>query len=396
MSDLLFNRPSDNYVFTGSRLRAGTNNINPGLRLSTASNQTIIDLCNNGNVDISASSVFINGLKVVTTSSGATTALTGLQLTQNLDVSGAINSDGGIRIGSGVFGGTITKSSNAYEIIIDPFGIDGSNSSTQDASGSVVIMGDLVVRGNTTTIYSTNVDISDVLLTLASGSTTALKSNNAGIQLGDGYASLLYNTSDNRWRTNIGVNISGGLTVVNSGITYRGNVLPIDFTSRLPVTITTFSVQNTNSVITQDLLFGDVSANIWMDASGYVVTSQVLSNNSTIKIEVKVAYTASPEADQTLGFRVLRAIDGSGVTYSSTPIFSDISLGTNMGVTLNSIYNGSFYDYLNSESLTNNVVYYKLQFRRDCPPGDTISTPFGIRGSTSNYFSIQELYKPEQ
>ena len=392
MGDQIFNRDTDNYIFTGSRLRAGTNNNR--LRLSTANNQAIIDLCNNGIVDISATTMFINGLKVVTTSSGDATALTALQLAQNLDISGVISSDGGIQIGSGVFGGTITKSSNPYEIIIDPFGIDGSNSSTQDASGQVTIMGNLVVRGNTTTIYSTNVDISDVLLTLASGSTTALKANNAGIQLGDGYASLLYYTSVNRWRTNIGVNISGGLTVVNSGINFVGNVLPATNASRLPVTISTFSVQNTNSVITQDLLFGDVSANIWMDASGYVVASQVLSNNSTIKIEVKAAYTASPEADQTLSFRVLRGIDETGQNYGATPIFSDISLGSNMGVTLNGIYNGSFYDNLNGETFNFNVVYYKLQFRRDFPPNDTISTPFGIRGSTSNYFAIQELYQP--
>ena len=386
MSDLLFNRPSDNYIFTGARLRGGTNNINPRLRLSTANNETIIDLCNNGNVDISASSVFINGLKVVTTSSGATTALTGLQLTQNLDVSGSINSDGGIRIGSGVFGGTITKSSNAYEIIIDPFGIDGSNSSTQDASGQVVIMGDLVVRGNTTTIYSTNVDISDVLLTLASGSTSALKSNNAGIQLGDGYASLLYDSSENRWKTNIGLNISGG-------INYSGNVLPLNNTSKLPVTFNTFYVQNTNSIMIQDQLYGDVSANIWMDASGYVVSGQILSNRSVLKIEVKVSYTASPEADQTLGFRVLRGIDNTGTNYSATDVFTDISLGSNMGVTLNGIYNGSYYLDLNGYTIYN-PQYFKLQFRRDCPPGDNISTPFGIRGATSNYFSMQELYKP--
>jgi len=387
MSDLLFNRATDNYVFTGSRLRAGTGNINPGLRLSTASNETIIDLCNNGNVDISASSVFINGLKVVTTSNGATTALTGLQLTQNLDVSGAINSDGGIRIGSGVFGGTITKSSNAYEIIIDPFGIDGSNSSTQDASGSVVIMGDLVVRGNTTTIYSTNVDISDVLLTLASGSTTALKSNNAGIQLGDGYASLLYDSDINRWKTNIGLNISGG-------VIYSGNVLPLNNTSRLPVTYNTFYVQNTNSIMIQDQLYGDVSANIWMDASGYVVSGQILSNRSVLKLEVKVSYTASPEADQTLGFRVLRGTDNTGTNYGLTDIFTDISLGSNMGVTLNDIYYGSYYLDLNGSTIYN-PQYFKLQFRRDCPPGDNISTPFGIRGARSNYFSMQELYKPE-
>jgi hypothetical protein len=398
MADQIFNRSTDNYVFTGSRLRAGTNNINPGLRLSTANNESIIDLCNNGNVDISAAAVYINGLKVVTTSSGDATSLTALQLAENLDVSGIIRSDSGIQIGSGVFGGTITKSSNMYEIIIDPFGIDGVDSTTQDASGTVVIMGDLVVRGNTTTIYSTNVDISDVLLTLASGSTTALKSDNAGIQLGDGYASLLYDSSENRWKTNIGLNISGGLNVNNDiGINYSGNVLPSNNSSRLPVTANTFVVLNEltgYNVVTQDLLYGDVSANIWMDASGYYVGAQVLSNYSHIKIDVKVAYTASPEADQTLGFRVLRAIDGTGDSYSETPVFSDISFGTSMGVTLNGIYYGSFYDNLAPLTLTNNVVYYKLQFRRDCPENDTISTPFGIRGATSNYFAIQELYRP--
>ena len=389
MVDKILNRPSNNYVFTGSTLRAGTNNIDSRLRLSSANNEAIIDLCNNGNVDISASSVFINGLKVVTTSNGDATSLTSLQLAQNLDVSGLIRSDGGIQIGSGVFGGTITKSSTIHEIVIDPFGIDGSNSSTQDASGTVVIMGDLVVRGNTTTVFSTNIDISDVLLTLASGSTSAFKSNNAGFRLGDGYASLLYDSSINVWKTNIGLNISGGLTG-NSGITFNGNILPFNNNSQLPVTYNTFAC--VTLPLRQDLLYGDVSANIWMDASGYVVGTQVLSNYSYIKIDLKVAYTSSPEAYQTLGFRVLRATDGSGVNYSSTPVFSDISLGSKMGITSNNIYNGIYYDNLNGAVLTNNTLYYKLQFRRDCPSYTTISRPFGIRGSTGNYFAIQELY----
>jgi len=263
-------------------------------------------------------------------------------------------------------------------------------SAVTDASGQVVIMGDLVVRGNTTTIYSTNIDISDVLLTLASGSTTALKSNNAGFQLGDGYASLLYDSSANRWKTNIGLNISGGLTG-NSGINFNGNMLPFNNVSRLPVTFNTFAV--ITLPLRQDLLYGDVSANTWMDASGYVVGTQVLSNYSYIKIDLKVAYTSSPEAYQTLGFRVLRGdTDGSGVNYSSTPVFSDISLGSNTGITSNNIYNGIYYDNLNGAVLNNNMLYYKLQFRRDCPSTTTISRPFGIRGSTGNYFAIQELY----
>ena len=393
MAEKVFNRPSDNYVVTASRLRAGANNNN--LRLSTANNEAIIDLCNNGNVDISASTVFVNGFKVVTTSSGDATSLTALKLANNLDVSGVIRSDGGIQIGAGIYGGTITKSSNPYEIVIDPFATDACGN-TQDASGQVTIMGDLVVRGNSTTIYSTQVDISDILLTLASGSTSSL-GNNAGIQLGTGYASLLYDSSVNVWKTNIGVDISGPLSL-NGNINYSGNILPLTNSSKLPVTFNTFAVNMSNSTMTQDLLYGDVSANIWMDASGYITGMQVLSTNSYIKIDVKVAYTASPEADQTLSFRVIRG--GVNETATATifndvsPVFTDISLGSNMGTTLNGIYNGSFYDNLNGSTLNYNGVYYKLQFRRDCPPNDTISRPFGIRGSTSNYFAIQELYKP--
>ena len=331
--------------------------------------------------------MFINGLKVVTTSSGDATALTALQLAQNLDVSGSIRSDGGIQIGSGIFGGNITKSSNPYEIIIDPFGIDGSNSTTQDASGSVVIMGDLIVRGNTTTIYSTQVDISDILLTLASGSTTALKSNNAGIRLGDGYASLLYDSTANLWKTNIGLDISGRLSL-NGGIDYSGNVLALNNNSQLPVTWNTYALKTTGLPAS----IGDVS-NTWVDASGYVISKLVLSANSYIKMEFKVNYTSSPEADQTLSFRTLKSITGIDGSYNNI-VFSDISLGSNMGVTLNNVYYGTFIDDLSNATLTSSTVSYKLQLRRDCPSNDTISTPFGIVASSGNYISLQELYKP--
>ena len=379
----IFNRASDNYIFTGSRLRAGTSNTS--LRLSTALNEAIIDLCNNSNVDISASAVFINGLKVVTTSSGDATTLTALQLANNLDVSGMITSDGGIQIGSGVLGGRIYKSATPYELIIDPFAKEADGSTTQDASGQVTIMGDLVVRGNTTTIYSTNVDISDVLLTLASGSTNALKSNNAGIQLGDGYASLKYDSSANLWKTNIGVDISGLLSL-NGGINYTGNVLPLNNSSQLPVTWNTFAIKTSGLPAS----IGDVS-NTWIDASGYVISKVVLSANSYIKIEFKVNYVSSPEADQTLSFQVLKSINGS--TYPTT-VFSDISLGSNMGVTFNNVYYGTFIDDLSGATLTSSTVSYKLQLRRDCPSNDTISTPFGIVASSGNYISLQELYKP--
>jgi len=375
MPDLIFNRPTDNYVYSGSKVRAGDNSTK--LTLASRYNESVIDLCANSNIDISASTIFLNG-KIV--------------------------SEGGIQVGSGIYGGTITKSSNAYEIIIDPFGVDGSNSTTQDASGSVVIMGDLIVRGNTTTVYSTNVDISDVLLTLASGSTTSLRSNNAGFQLGDGYASFLYQTSNGRWRSNICIDISGDLTVTsavtnnskitgNSGIDYSGNVLSLTNASQLPVTWSTFALKTSSSPGGLPASIGDVS-NSWVDATGYVLSKTVINANSFIKIEFKVNYTASPEADQTLSFQVLKSITGIDGSYNTT-VFSDISLGSNMGVTFNNVYYGTFIDNLaNAFDATTVPVSYKLQLRRDCPNYDTISTQYGIQASSGNYISLQELFRP--
>jgi hypothetical protein len=110
-------------------------------------------------------------------------------------------------------------------------------------------------------------------------------------------------------------------------------------------------------------------------------------------MEFKVNYTSSPEADQTLSFQVLKSITGSSGTYVT--VFSDISLGSNMGVTFNNVYYGTFIDDLAGATFSPALtVFYKLQFRRDCPSNDTISTPFGIVASSGNYISLQELYEP--
>ena len=479
MADLIFNKATDPYIFTGSRLRAPPSR---ALRLSSANNESIIDLCNNGIVDISASSVFINGLQVVTTSNGNATTLTSLQLAQNLDVSGLITSDGGIQIGSGSYGGKIYKTANLYELVIDPFGLDPSSNFNEDtsgqvivkgntilardlsingfthmknaytssslgvggdlyaygnvnitqelqigsgsyggkiyktakpnelvidpftidasnnisdASGQVTIMGDLVVYGNTTTISSTNVDISDVKLTLASGGASG-NVNGAGIQLGnDGYASMLWDSSTQRWFFNKGVDISGSVNITNSfGLTVGGfniiydGVRPVTNYGRVATTLSSFKIKYGPD------LGSDIStafSNVWRDASGWDLTYGVypMSLYSRMKIEARITYTSSPEADQTLSFKIVR-FDG----ISSYDVCSDISLGTNMGVTFNGVHTMMFYHDLATFNASS-TIRYRLQFMRNCPANDTITTPFGIQASSSNIMSLQEIVSPQ-
>jgi hypothetical protein len=132
----------------------------------------------------------------------------------------------------------------------------------------------------------------------------------------------------------------------------------------------------------------------WESPSGYTISKVVLSSNSFIKMEFKVNFISSTEAEQTLGFRVQKSTDG-GSTY--TTIFTDPSLGSNMGIGFINVYNGTYIDNLGGAALTNSTVTYRLQIKRNLPTFDTeISTAYGIIGGTGvgNYIFLQELYQP--
>ena len=196
-----------------------------------------------------------------------------------------------------------------------------------------------------------------------------------------------YNVFDSSFNS---IDESGNWTFSNMSIS--GNMLSQNNTSQVPVSYSTFSVVSAQNR-TLPHYIDTILANQWIPASAYDISKVVLSNRSVIKIEVKVNYTASPEADQTLSFRVLES-SNNGLSYITTPVFSDISLGSSMGVTINNIYNGSYYDDLSGITLSGNIITYRLEFRRDCPPGNSIKSPYGIQASTGNYISLQELYKP--
>ena len=576
---LVFNRASDNYLFHGSQFKAGSGR--DFLRLSTANNEAIIDLCNNSNIDISATDVFINGNRVVTSSgtsastfgslevtgttvlqdlsagatdisstlnvdgavtlsstlgvTGATTLTgaldanstadiadtltlskvsgTGLSVTADasvggtLDVTGAVQigsgQNGSLTIGSGVNGGKIHSTATQHELVIDPFALD-ANGSTEDASGVVTILGNLVVRGNTTTFHSANVDVSDVNLTIASGTNvTSGMADGAGITVGnDAFATFKYVSNGSKWSTNISLDVSGntdvagalavtgdttltgaldanstadiadtltlsrvsgtglsvtadasvggslgvtgattltgaldanstadiadtltlsrgtgiGLTVTadasvggtlgvvskitaTGGLDISGNLLPTTNDTQIPVTKSTFTLVTSGlgdlSGTTVDGLstafVGSSGDTTFHNAGSYTASRIVLSGNSLIKMEFKVNFISSPEADQTISFRVRRTI---GAT--TTIVFKDENIGSNMGVTFRNVYNGTFIDDLGAATpaVTNNTsVTYQLQYKRNCPGGDTISTPFGIV-TGGNYIFLQELYCP--
>lgn len=379
MSGPLFNNPADNYIFTGSKFRAGTN-VN-SLRLSKGNN-THIDICENY-IDISAISGFINRQKIVTESSSGTVTF-GNIIAQNIsagaiDISTTLNVTGAtlLRSSLNVIGDVSFGSSNMYvpaQFTIDPAPYGGN------IAGKVIIKGDLQVDGTTTTINSNRVDISDLSITLASNATSPSQAIGAGFDIcGTGGASFRYAVTDSigTFQSTIGLGISG-------------NLLPLNTTSQVPVSYNTFSLVTSNlgSVL-------DTCANTWQTITNYTISKVVLSPYSYMKMEFKVNFLSSTEADQTLGFQVERSINGGS---SWTSVFTDPSLGSNMGVGVISVYNGTYIDNLNGVTLTNSTVTYRLLQRRNLNTtnDDAISTPFGIIGGTGvgNYIFLQELYRP--
>ena len=78
---------------------------------------------------------------------------------------------------------------------------------TPNGTGDVVVSGDLVVNGTTTTIHSTVVDIADKNITIAYGSADAAAANGAGITVAGADATMNYYSTPDGWEFNKAVTV---------------------------------------------------------------------------------------------------------------------------------------------------------------------------------------------
>jgi hypothetical protein len=188
------------------------------------------------------------------------------------------------------------------------------------------------------------------------------------------------------------LNVDEAVTL-DSTLSISNNLTTSNNTAQIPVTFSTFEREIGNSIQTQDLsAIGGIDTITYQDATGWSVSRTVLSGHSYIKMEFKANFISSPEFDQTLSFRVLRALNGGNYN-EDNPVFEDIEIGSNMGVTIRGVYNGTYIDDLAGDLTAGQSVAYKLQVKRNKASGDTIQTAFGIVPG-GNYMFLQELYQP--
>jgi len=100
-------------------------------------------------------------------------------------------------------------------LTVDNLKMDGNTLSSTDASGylyinpypvgdsgNLVILGNLVVEGTTTTINSVELTVNDKLITLADSASDSAAANGAGISVEGANASIIYNSVTDTWDLN--------------------------------------------------------------------------------------------------------------------------------------------------------------------------------------------------
>jgi len=115
-------------------------------------------------------------------------------------------------------GNTISSTDGSNELYLDP-------APTNDDGGDLIIRGNLVVNGTTTTVNSTEVTVTDLQLTLADSATTEALTDGAGIIAGAaaGYTgtrpAITYDGATDLWDLNKNIDLTSGtdLTAISIG-----------------------------------------------------------------------------------------------------------------------------------------------------------------------------------
>jgi hypothetical protein len=84
-------------------------------------------------------------------------------------------------------------------------------------SGSLTVQGDLSVNGTTTTVNTTNLEVTDANITVAKNAVTAADANGAGLTVaGAAAATFIYASTPDRWEVNKALDVAGNITTTGT------------------------------------------------------------------------------------------------------------------------------------------------------------------------------------
>lgn len=141
-------------------------------------------------------------------------------------------------------------------------------------TGNVTVGGDLVVKGTTTTVNSTTVEIGDNIIRV---NTSGLSTGGLEVYTGTTTKSLIWDNSDNRWELDGNVyttgnfigNLTGNADTVTSGVyTYQTGV--VTSTMILDGTIVDADINNTANINVKKLASGSTGQVLQVSATGII------------------------------------------------------------------------------------------------------------------------------
>ena len=97
------------------------------------------------------------------------------------------------------------------------------DSAISDDGTTVTIAGNLNVTGSTTTISTTNLEVTDKLIIIGDGTTTTQAADGAGFNIGTSGVSLTYDLANTSWTSSESLNLATGKTYKIAGTTVIGS-----------------------------------------------------------------------------------------------------------------------------------------------------------------------------
>ena len=281
-----------------------------------------VDISNNLNVSgiATLSDLEVVGSGTPTISSPGTLNLNAntVAISTDLTVGDLLTADNITLVGTGNTA-TITGPDN---IVIDP-------ATVGDNTGTVIILGDLRVDGETTTINSTTLTIDDKSIVVASGATDSAAANGAGIEVDGAGATFQYSHTGTKWVSNKDLQAEAFIKTSNSAGFLKADGTEDTNTYLTSETDTLDSVTNRGSTTTNNITVGKLSV------IGTGNTGIIDSTNSDIIINPLSG------GDANAGRVIIQGglqVDGTTTTINSTTLTIDdklivVSSGATDGLT---------------------------------------------------------------
>ena len=242
--------------------------------------------------------LYVDGLVSQASQDAIYVAGDGLELTNLTFSLDPLSAGGGLAYTTGVY--SVNVDSDALEVTSDTVTLKSTIAGNRTFSNNLIVDGDFTVNGTTTFVNTTQLEITDDIITLAKGN-SAGSGVDAGIEIDRGtnpLANLIWDESASVWVAGTAGSELALLTNVGTGLSRNNNVVSLD-TTQVAIDLAGLGLTNNGSKIDVDLA---TNPGLVFDGNGLKanIDNSTLIINASGQIEVDNSFlNATPVYDLT-------------------------------------------------------------------------------------------------